>query len=324
MLLPEWDWDSLTELVERGWNTFKLYTTYRQAGLFTSWPRLEEVMARLASLGVTVLLHCEDDAVLNGQDPVSVDLGNPWSHSVLRPESAETIAIGRAVALAEKTGCRLHVVHVSTVAGAETIARARARGVPVTGETGPQYLLLDRGRLAGINGHRFLCSPPLRASETREALERAVLAGALDVLATDHCPFYKVDKDTWSGDFRAVPTGVAGLGALPGLTHELLCRAHGRPLGELVERLAAAPARVAGLWPRKGVIRAGADADLVVASQDGPPVAVRSTSADVWETYAGFTSSLEIRHVFLRGTEVVANGALVALSDAPGRSLIPA
>jgi dihydropyrimidinase len=315
-----WDWQAIAELLGLGWRTLKLYTTYRQAGLYTSWERLEEVMQRLAGLGGRLLLHCEDDAILQAQDPAQVDLASARSHTALRPESAEVSAVAHAADLAASTGCALHVVHVSTADAAELIEAARSRA-ELTCETGPQYLLLDDSRLAGERGHRSLCSPPLRAAATRCRLERLAVAGAFDLFATDHCPFARADKDRWDRDFRTVPNGVAGLGAMPGLLHELLCARHGLPLGELALRLSTGPARAAGLYPRKGTLRPGSDADLVVVDPRGPRRPLRSSLADTYETYEGLTSSWTVQEVLLGGQRVVSNGAVVEPAAGVGRCL---
>ncbi len=316
-----WDWAEIERLVATGFRTFKLYTTYRAAGLYTDWVRIEEVMRRLAPLGARLLLHAEDDDVLAAIDPAGVDLRDPHAHTRLRPERVEVEAIRRAVDLAERTGCPLHVVHVSTAEGAGLIAAARSRAA-VTCETGPHYLFLSDDALRGPGGHRFLCTPPLRAEATRARHEALAAAGAFDLLATDHCAFRRADKDDWDGsDFRAVPNGLPGLGALVPLAFELLVKRHGRPLSELVRVLAANPARLVGLYPRKGAIVPGADADLVVLDPRGPSRPVRSTLADAHDPWSERTTTLAVRHVLLRGEVVVRHGVLASPATPRGRAL---
>jgi dihydropyrimidinase len=316
-----WDWDAIERLAAGGVRTVKLYTTYREAGLFTGWGRLETVMRRLAAADLGLLLHCEDDETLAAA-PAPPDPRDPFSHAVARPAAAEVEAIRRAVELASFTGCRLHVVHVSSAAGAELIVAARRRGVPVSCETCPQYVLLADGRLRGEGGHRFLCTPPLRDEATRAVMEQLVGAGAFDVLATDHCAFRRADKDRWSGDYRAVPNGLPGLGALVPLAYELLVRRHGLGLGELVRRLAENPARVVGVYPRKGALAAGADADLVVLDEAGEVRRVAATLADAYDPWSDRTTALAARHVLVRGRRVVQDGRLLAASR-PGGTVAP-
>jgi dihydropyrimidinase len=317
-----WDWDEVERLVGRGFRTFKLYTTYRPAGLHTDYERLEEIMRRLARLDAGLLVHCEDDGTLARVDPASLDLRDPISHTRLRPEQAEVTAIGRVLEIAGRAGCRLHVVHVSTAEGLALIDAAHRRQ-PVTCETGPHYLLLDESRLAGADGQGLLCTPPLRLEVTRARMEAAAVAGSFDLFATDHCPFTRADKLAPRPDIRAVPNGLPGLGALVPLVFELLVATHRRPLSELVTRLAANPAHVAGLYPRKGVIRQGSDADLVVLDPAGPPRPIVATLADCHDPWSGRTTTLGVHRVVRGGELVVHDGRLVA-TDRPGGRVLAA
>jgi dihydropyrimidinase len=315
-----WDRREVEALIERGFSTFKLYTTYRPAGLYTDYERLAEIMRRLARLDATVLVHCEDDEALARIEPASLDLRDPVSHTRLRPEQAEVTAIGRVLEIAARAGCRLHVVHVSTAQGLALIDAARRRQ-PVTCETGPHYLLLDEARLAGEDGRGFLCTPPLRPAATRARLEAAATDGSFDLFATDHCPFSRADKLAPRPDIRAVPNGLPGLGALVPLIFELLVVTHRRPLSELVARLAANPARVAGLYPRKGVILEGSDADLVVLDQAAPPRPIVATLADCPDPWRGRITTLGVHRV-VRGGEVgVADGRLAVVGQPGGCTL---
>jgi len=305
-----WNWDEVAALVSRGFATFKVYTTYREAGLFTDYARLGEVMTRLAGLGARLLVHCEDDATLAAAGGSPIDPADPHGHAVLRPERAEVVAIERVLEIAERTGCQLHVVHVSTVEGVTAIADARRRCV-VSCETAPHYLLLDDSALAGDRGYRYLCTPPLRPPATRAELEAVAATGAFELFATDHCAFTREDKDRHRDDFRAVPKGLAGVGALVPLTFGLLVEGQGLPLAELATRLASNPAKLLGQYPRKGTIAVGSDADILVLDLAGPERPVVSSLAQCHETYPGRTTTLDVRHVLLRGRPVVRDNALI-------------
>jgi dihydropyrimidinase len=318
-----WDWQEVERMVGRGFSTFKLYTTYRPAGLYTDYERLEEIMRRLARLDAGVLVHCEDDGTLARIDANALDLHDPVAHARLRPEEAEVAAIRRVLEIAGRTGCRLHVVHVSTADGAALIDKTRPRQ-PVTCETAPHYLLLDDALLADVQGHSFLCTPPLRPEATRERMEAGAVAGGFDLFATDHCPFRRADKVARGEDIRTVPNGLPGLGALVPMVFELLVATHHRPLSELVVRLAANPARVAGLYPRKGVLREGSDADLVVLDPAGQPRPVVSTLADCHDPWSGRTTTLTVRRVLRGGEIVVRDGRLVSPGRPGGRTLVAA
>lgn len=309
------------ELVAAGYLTWKFYTTYRAAGLYCDPARLEEIFRRLGPLGARILMHCEDDACLCGVDPAALDLARASSHALLRPGEAEAHSVEELLALAAKLEVPLHVVHVSTVEAAERLMEARGR-MDVTCETCPQYLWLDDGWLAREDGHRWVCSPPLR--DRREAFRALARSGAFDLLATDHCAFRAADKDAWDGrDVRTVANGLAGIGALPHLAWRLWEQDPERAALELALRLSLNPSRRAGIADRKGDLLPGRDADLVLLSPTGPEQPLRSSLSDSHETYPGFTSSLAIREVLLRGETVAREGTLLAGGAFRGRPLQP-
>lgn len=303
------DWSEMETLARAGHRTFKLYTTYRGAGIFSDADRLDELFARLGPLGVRFLLHCEDDALLESVDTASLDLSKASSHARLRPEAAEVSAVAALLDLARRRNVPLHVVHVSTVEAAERIRDARARQ-DVTCETGPQYLWLDDTWLDRPDGHRWLCSPPLRGN--RERFRHLAREGAFDLFATDHCPFRKVDKDDWDGkDVRTVPNGLPGLGGLLPHAWRLWAEDPDRAAAEVSVRLSRNPALRLGLDTRKGALRPGLDADVVVLDPNAPARAVRATESDAYDPFPGFTSTLTLRHVLVHGEFVVRDGDLV-------------
>ena len=303
------DREEMESLAGAGYRTFKLYTTYRGAGLFSDQARLEELFRLLGPLGVRFLLHCEDDALLASVDASALDLARPSSHARLRPEAAEVASVEALLALAERHAVPLHVVHVSTVAAAERIRDARERQ-DVTCETCPQYLWLDEGWLDRPDGHRWLCSPPLRGERAR--FRELAREGAFDLLATDHCAFRKVDKDDWDrADVRTAANGLPGVGALLHLAWRLWGDDPDRAAREVSLRLSKNPAARLGLDGRKGALRPGLDADVVVLDPNGPERPVRGTESDAWEAFPGFESPLALRHVLVHGEPVVADGELV-------------
>jgi dihydroorotase-like cyclic amidohydrolase len=155
-------------------------------------------------------------------------------------------------------------------------------------------------------------------------MEAAAAAGAFDLLATDHCAFSRADKDVARRNFRLVPKGLAGIGALVPLAFELLVRRQGLAFPELVLRLAANPARLLGAYPRKGTIAPGSDADLAVVDTHGRERPLISSLADCHETYPDRTTTLAFRHVLVGGREVVRDDALIAGHHAGGRCLASA
>jgi len=321
-------WDEIAALAQRGYGTLKLYTTYKEAGLFVDDDALGSIFERCAALDMAVLVHCEDQETLDrvAVDRAAVDRGgcaSPFEHTRLRPAAAEVRAIEKVLRLAVEKGVRLHVVHVSTAEGARAIGEAAKRCAPgaITCETAPRYVTLNDSLLEGANGRQLLCTPPLRDEQNRARLEELAAAGFFDLVATDHCAFGRGDKDAQVDDVAAIPKGIAGVGALVPLLFELLVKKHGVDLSELVRVLARNPAKVAGLYPRKGTIKAGSDADLVAVDLHGPARAITSSVADVHEPYATRTTTLDVRRVWLRGKTVVADNDLASADLREGRSL---
>jgi dihydropyrimidinase len=315
------DLANLETLLAAGYRTIKLYTTYKPAGIFASYERIEALFKRLGPLGARFMIHCEDDEVIASVNPAGVDLSRAFSHTLLRPEAAEVVAIRRVLDLALAHRAALHVVHVSTLEGAELLVAARSKG-DISFETCPQYLVLDDSWLARTDGHRWLCSPPLRASG-RPAMRELVRRGGADILATDHCAFRPQDKDDWDGsDFRVVPNGLAGIGALPQVSWKIWEDDPDRAALGLATHLALNPARRAGLQQCKGALRPGLDADIVVLDPSGPEVPLRSTLVPAFESFP-FRSQLAFRHVLLRGEPRVEQGRLLGPDQPLGLPLQP-
>lgn len=311
----------LAALLEAGYRTIKLYTTYRPAGLYVSYQGLGDLFERLAPLGATFMVHCEDDDIIAHVEPSALDLSRAHSHTRLRSEEAEVVAIRRVTELALAKGASLHVVHVSTLEGAREIVRAKAEG-DVSMETCPQYLYLDDTFLDRPDGHHWLCSPPLRGH--REEFRALAREGAFDMIATDHCAFRPEDKDSWNGkDLRQVPNGMPGLGALPHVTWKIWEDDPDRSALGLATHLALNPALRAGVADRKGAILPGMDADIVVLDPDGPERPVRSTGVPTFEPFPGFTTKLHFRSVLLRGVPRVQDGRLLEPDRPMGVPLQP-
>ena len=317
---PEADGTEIRRRLESGWRTFKFYTTYRESGLYSSYERLAAIAERLAPGDARLLVHAEDEEIL-AQAGASVS--GPLraaDYARLRPPEAELRAVERIADIAEETGAWFHIVHVSTPEAAEMIGGARGRA-RLTSETAPHYMFLDDSWLGRPDGHRWLCTPPLRDAARAGRLRELARTGAFDTYATDHCAFSVADKDRGRDDPRSAPMGLAGIGALPHLAFALEPERSEKALAEMSLRLAANPARLAGIEDRKGALMPGLDADIAVfeiAAREEPLV---SGGAGSQETYPGFRSPLRLKHLFLRGRQLVADGAWKDVDAVPGRCL---
>lgn len=306
----ESDWRLMRLLPERGYKTFKLYTTYRNAGIYSDYERIEEIFKRLAPLGLRFLIHAEDDALLCKAAALPMDCRESSSHAEIRTPEAEMVAVQQVMELAKKHRALVHFVHISTLEAARIINETKdLEGVSC--ETCPQYLWLDESCLKGVDGHRWICSPPLRSE--REKFRDRARQGFFTLFASDHCPFHTREKDLWGGkDFRRVPGGLPGIGALPHLVWKLWEDDPDRAALEVALRLSENPARLAGLEHRKGRVRVGLDADLVILEPVKGGLPIQSSLSDCHEVYPGLERTVSIRQVLQRGHGIVEGGRLLA------------
>lgn len=248
-----------------GLTSLKVFMAYSRAGLMQDDGGLYRVLEACRAADVLVTVHAENGVVidlLTDRAAAAGDLGIAALPRT-RPLFTEVEAITRLGHLARATGTATYVVHVSSGAGADAIHEARRQGAPLFGETCPQYLFLDDTVFGGPRGQDFGCCPPVRPPGQAAGLWRGLREGHLQVLATDHCPFTRADKDLWQGAITRLPMGLPGIETLGPLA------LWGGGAGELpfdtaIRALTANPARLFGLWPRKGSLQPGADADLVL------------------------------------------------------------
>jgi dihydropyrimidinase len=314
------DWAGILQFLESGWRTFKFYTTYRESGLYVSYERLAKIAGRLSQGNARLLVHAEDEDVLARMRASKAAPLRAPDHGGLRPAEAELQAVETVAEIAAATGAWFHIVHVSTPEAAEAIGRNRSRAC-LTSETAPHYLFLDDSWLRRPDGHRWLCTPPLRDAVQASRMREMARAGAFDTYASDHCAFTVEEKDRGKENMRSAPMGIAGIGALPQLVFSLEKERPERAFVEMSLRLAENPARLAGIEGRKGALIPGTDADIAVfeiAAREEPVVSGRAGSP---ETYAGFRSTLRLRHLFLRGRPLVTDGAWSGAEAAQGRCL---
>ncbi|HOJ37026.1 MAG TPA: amidohydrolase family protein [Ignavibacteriales bacterium] len=276
----------------------KLYTTYKQAGLYYSYKEIEEIFKKFKNKNFTYLIHCEDEEQLNKDIFEVVEFSKPYSHAIARSKSAEIIAVREILELAKKYKQKVHFVHISTPQAAIDINKAKSQGVDVSCETCPQYLILHDELLSEENGHIYVCSPPLRSKNIVKKNRELLVNEIFDLVATDHCAFLKKDKDNWQKDFRNIPNGLPGIGALPHVVFNLFDDFSHNNLLKIYRLLCENPAKVTGIYPKKGKIEIGSDASFVCFKVfKHNTVKIRSTYQDCYDPYENFSSKLKINFV---------------------------
>ncbi len=304
----------MAELVSEGVTSFKLFMAY--PGVFYSDDgKILRAMQTSADLGALLMMHAENGIAIDVLVAQSIQRGDtaPYYHGVTRPWQMEEEATHRAIMLAQVTGAPLYIVHVSAKQALEQIAHARGQGQNVFGETCPQYLYLsleEQLGAPGFEGAKWVCSTPLRARAEghQDELWRYLRTGDVTSVATDHCPFCMKDqKELGVGDFSKIPNGIGGV------EHRMDLMFQGVKDGRIslerwVEVCCTTPARMFGMYPRKGVISPGADADVVIYDPNG------HTSIGLGKThhmnmdysaYEGFEIDGHVDTVLSRGRVIV-------------------
>ncbi len=308
---------AMDELVSEGITSFKLFMAY--PGVFYSDDgQILRAMQTAASNGSMIMMHAENGMVIDAlvQQALSRGETSPINHGLTRPWETEAEATNRAIMLARLTGAPLYVVHMSAKQAVDTLAAARDDGWNVFGETCPQYLYLsleEQLGAPGFEGAKWVCSTPLRsrAEHHQDELWKYLRTDDLSVVSTDHCPFcFKEQKELGIGDFSKIPNGIGSVEHRMDLLYQGVV--DGRiTLERWVELCCTTPARMFGLYGRKGVIAPGADADLVVYDPAGrTTISVETHHMNMdhsaWE---GFEVAGHVDTVVSRGTVVIDDGA---------------
>ena len=266
--LPESVEKEMDSMVSEGVTSFKLFMAYRGV-LMLDDGSIFRAFLRTAANGGTICMHAENGDVIDVLVRRALAEGHtePKWHALTRPPRAEAEATYRAICLAEMAGAPLYVVHLSAAEALEQITAARDRGLPAYAETCPQYLFLSYANYEepGFEGAKYVMSPPLRAKGNEEALWRGLAGNDLQAVSTDHCPFcMKEQKELGKGDFSKIPNGAPGIETRMSLLYDGGVRAGRISLNRFVELTSTAPAKIFGLFPKKGTIAPGSDADIVV------------------------------------------------------------
>jgi len=310
------NWDKQKEevapLMEQGIPTFKEFMVYEAQGWMSDDRTLYNTLERMKELGGMLMVHAESSRVLDElisryHKPELMKKQGAVLHTLSRPDYIEAEAIQRAITWSEITGGPLFIVHMSTGKGADLIRDAQERGVNVLAETCAQYLSLDDSVFAGPDGHMFATCPQVKKPSDSQRLWQGLKDGEVASISTDTCTFTREQKAAWEGDFTKIPMGMPGLETLLPVCYTDGVLGGRLTLVELAEKLAANPARIMGLAPRKGTITVGADADIAIFHpQSTLPVdpAQLETNCD-WNPYYGRDLAGFSRTTISRGEVVV-------------------
>ncbi|CAL9641550.1 dihydropyrimidinase [Streptomyces sp. enrichment culture] len=297
-------------LVEEGVTSFKQFMAY--PGVFYSDDgQILRAMQRAAGNGGLIMMHAENGIAIDVLVEQALARGetDPRFHGEVRKALLEAEATHRAIRLAQVAGAPLYVVHVSATEAVAELTRARDEGLPVFGETCPQYLFLSTDNLAepGFEGAKYVCSTPLRPREHQASLWRGLRTNDLQVVSTDHCPFcFSGQKELGRGDFSKIPNGMPGVENRMDLLHQAVVDGH-ISRRRWIEIACATPARMFGLYPKKGTIAPGADADIVVYDPHAEQVISAEThhmNVD-YSAYEGRRITGRVETVLSRGEPVV-------------------
>ncbi|MBI3097487.1 MAG: dihydropyrimidinase [Planctomycetes bacterium] len=307
----------MDKLVDSGVTSFKLFMAY--PGVFmVDDATIFRAMLQTKENGGMICMHCENGGVIDVLVQRALAKGEtaPKYHALTRPMTAEAEATRRAIALAEMAGVPLYVVHLSAGDAMEEIRKARQRGVPAFAETCPQYLFLsyEDYERPGFEGAKYVMSPPLRPRGNEQRLWEGLANNALQVVSTDHCSFCmkvhgkgSMGKELGRNDFSKIPNGAPGIETRVHLLYDGGVRPGRLTLNRFVDVIATTPAKLFGLYPRKGTVAVGSDADLVIFDpKKRHVISAESHHMRVdYNPYEGREITGRVEQVFLRGEQIV-------------------
>jgi dihydropyrimidinase len=312
------NWDrhgsEMAKLVGMGCPTFKEFMIYASEGWQADDRAIFNTLEKCRELGAMLLVHAEssrvlDELIARHHTPELMSRFGARLHAMTRPNFIEAEAIQRAITWADATGGRLYIVHMSTAEGTDHVEAARRRGVDVYAETCAQYLVLDDSAFERPDGHLYACCPQVKKKKDQERLWKGLHDGVVSVISTDTCTFNRAQKARWEGDWTRIPMGLPGLETLLPIVYTHGVLANRLTLAEFVAKCCTNPARIMGLYPRKGVIAAGSDADLAIIDPKKRiqvDHACMETNAD-WNPYQGQALAGFAETTFCRGRKVVAD-----------------
>jgi len=316
MAITNWDrhGPEMEKLVQMGCPTFKEFMIYAAEGWQSDDRAIYNALEQCKKLGGMLLLHAEsprvlDELIVRHHTPEMMKKFGARLHTMTRPNFIEAEAIQRAITWSEVTGGRLYIVHMSTGEGADIVKNAQARGADVYAETCSQYLVLDDSLFARRDGHLYACCPQIKKKKDQDRLWKGLNTGEVCVISTDTCTFTKEQKALWQGDWTKIPMGLPGLETLLPIVYTKGVLEDRVPLTRFVEKCCTNPAKIMGLYPKKGVISPGSDADIVVfdPKKKIEVDASKMESGADWSPYQGWSLAGFAETTFSRGRKIVEN-----------------
>lgn len=301
----------LEELKKQGVKTLKIFTTYRNTGyLIENRDDLLDLFKNAKRVGMMVTAHCEFNPMIEELSANWKGDFSPASHAKLRPAEAEGKAIEVFGSIALEADCPLYVVHCSSERGLNAIRELRRKGLTVYAETTPHYLFLDRSRLEGPDAPLYVMTPPLRDKSDNKALQQGILNGEFQVLATDHCAFTRAQKLA-SSDCRTIYPGIPGTEELLVLLNTFKDNSPSMTMNDVVKLISTNPAKLFGIYPEKGSLEVGTDADIIIfdPSQRWTLSDEKIHSASGYTPYRGFEVHGRVLTTIRRGEILMDNGS---------------
>ena len=319
MTIDDWNEDierEIDDMYAAGISSFKMYMTY--PAMMIGDEAMYKALKKLKEKGGICGVHCENSGVINAliAEKRAAGATGVASHPETRPDFLEAEAVGRLLRIAQAVDIPVVIVHLTNAAALAEVHAARRRGQKVYVETCPQYLVLDDSVYYNEDysrAARYVCAPPLRKSADCRALWAGLRRGEIQTVSTDHCSFTLEQKEAGRGDFTRIPGGLPGVEARGELVYSFGVATRKISLAAMCRVLSENPAKLYGMFPRKGVIAPGADADIVVYDPRADHIlrAEDMVSRAGYTPYEGFVTRGSIAQVWLRGRLMVEDGQVV-------------
>jgi dihydropyrimidinase len=324
--------DELGAMVEMGVPSFKVYSTYKKAGFYTDDYTLLRLLERGTEVGALVQVHCENDAIVEGTKAALVAEGKETCryHGQSRPGLAEIEAVSRCILLAEATGSPIYIVHNTMPESVRLLTAARAKGVLAIAESCTQYLTLDDSVFESEHPEEFVCSPPVRPREKMLEMRELLAAGEILVIASDHCGYVREQKRSANHLLRAAQ-GLPGVETSLQVMYSSMVASGKIGIEHLARVFSTNPAKIFGMYPKKGTLKVGSDADVVIYDPRGEHVLSDDDlhgAEGSYTPWAGLTIQGNVEKTIARGRIVWENGTFKGRAGdgrfVPGKPFDPA